>query len=121
MGYMYNCPRRGNCWTRRTPQRHSSGGVLEQLKQLGMHVSIGVGFGLVSLIRLATHFPNGQGDEGWPEIDGLGITITLNILGGALSFLLVYRISWAFSRWWEARGLVGNISSNLKMMTRSSA
>ncbi|KAJ1459251.1 hypothetical protein M885DRAFT_561054 [Pelagophyceae sp. CCMP2097] len=53
-----------------------------------MHVSIGVGFGLVSLIRLATHFPNGQGDEGWPEIDGLGITITLNILGGALSFLL---------------------------------
>ena len=35
------------------------------------------------------------------------LTTGTSIMGSALSFLLVFRLSWSFGRWWEARGLLG--------------
>ena len=37
-----------------------------------------------------------------------------SIMGSALSFLLVFRLSWSFGRWWEARGLIGTAMTKMR-------
>ncbi|KAJ8611468.1 hypothetical protein CTAYLR_005147 [Chrysophaeum taylorii] len=51
-------------------------------------------------------------EVGYPEIGGFAAGVT--VLGSALSFLLVFRLSWAFSRWWEARGMWGEMLTHLR-------
>ena len=49
---------------------------------------------------------------GWPEIPALATGTS--IMGSALSFLLVFRLSWSFGRWWEARGLIGTAMTKMR-------
>ena len=79
----------------------------------------GVGFGLLMMWYYAKkrHFPMGtQNSEvvavGWPEIPAIGTATS--IMGSALSFLLVFRLSWSFGRWWEARGLIGTAMTKMR-------
>ena len=76
----------------------------------------GVGFGLLSLRFYATTAgidgSKRVRDQGWPEIPAL--STGTSIMGSALSFLLVFRLSWSFGRWWEARGLVGTAMTKLR-------
>ena len=79
----------------------------------------GVGFGLVMMWYYAKkrHWPSGSSaskivDAGWPEIPAIGTATS--IMGSALSFLLVFRLSWSFGRWWEARGLIGTAMTKMR-------
>ncbi|KAH8095486.1 serine/threonine kinase [Aureococcus anophagefferens] len=77
----------------------------------------GVGLGLLSLYYFAS-LRDGPGSskraraEGWPEVPAL--STGTSIMGSALSFLLVFRLSWSFGRWWEARGLVGTAMTKVR-------
>tara|TARA_B100000482_G_scaffold32089_1_gene20431 strand:+ start:210 stop:1712 length:1503 start_codon:yes stop_codon:yes gene_type:complete len=77
----------------------------------------GVGLGLLSLYYFAS-LRDGPGSskrariEGWPEVPALATGTS--IMGSALSFLLVFRLSWSFGRWWEARGLVGTAMTKVR-------
>merc|ERR1719463_699789 len=61
----------------------------------------GVGFGLLMMWYYAKkrHWPSGT---------------ETSIMGSALSFLLVFRLSWSFGRWWEARGLIGTAMTRMR-------
>ena len=79
----------------------------------------GVGFGVVMLWYYSKkrHWPHGTENEvmaaqGWPEIPALATGTS--IMGSALSFLLVFRLSWSFGRWWEARGLIGTAMTKMR-------
>ena len=79
----------------------------------------GVGFGLLMMWFYAKkrHWPSGTErfdvvDNGWPEIPAIGTATS--IMGSALSFLLVFRLSWSFGRWWEARGLIGTAMTKMR-------
>ena len=77
----------------------------------------GVGLGLLSLYYFAS-LRDGPGSskraraEGWPEVPAL--STGTSIMGSALSFLLVFRLSWSFGRWWEARGLLGTAMTKMR-------
>lgn len=84
--------------------------LLRGLIEIVYYVGVGLGFGLRSFYYYATgpgmHYNNKSSDIlGYPEIAGFATGIT--VLGSALSFLLVFRLSWSFSHWYEARGLIG--------------
>ena len=51
---------------------------------------------------------------GYPNVAGL--TTILSMLGAALSFLLVFRLSWSYSNWWDARGSVGTVYAKSKAL-----
>ena len=71
--------------------------------------------GLLALHCYATRKgPDSSSAGVWPEISGLGSGVA--VLGSALSFVLVFRLSWSFGRWWEARGLVGEAATNLRVL-----
>ena len=84
---------------------------------LATRVTTGVGLGLLSLYYFAS-LRDGPGSskrariEGWPEVPALATGTS--IMGSALSFLLVFRLSWSFGRWWEARGLVGTAMTKVR-------
>lgn len=49
---------------------------------------------------------------GFPKIYGFANIIA--VLGGALSFLLVFRLNWSYTHWWEARGAFGAYTSKIR-------
>ncbi|KAJ8614528.1 hypothetical protein CTAYLR_000816 [Chrysophaeum taylorii] len=51
-------------------------------------------------------------DLGFPQIYGFANIIA--VLGGALSFLLVFRLNWSYTHWWEARGAIGAYYAKIK-------
>ena len=51
---------------------------------------------------------------GVPEVAAL--PLALSIIGSALSFLLVFRLSWAFNRWSDARSLMGATTTPRKSL-----
>ncbi|KAH8075088.1 hypothetical protein JL721_1081 [Aureococcus anophagefferens] len=75
---------------------------------------MGVGLGLLSLYLFCAEDPKAlpKDTHGWPEVAAL--PLALSIIGSALSFLLVFRLSWAFNRWSEARSLMGATTTRLK-------
>lgn len=77
---------------------------------------VGVGFGLVALRYFAKYGGIGQSErvrkQGWPEVAGM--SVGTSIMGSALSFLLIFRLSWSFGRWWEARGLIGTAMTKIR-------
>ena len=77
-------------------------------------VIVGVGVGLMSLRYFSYVDPEKMpaGTHGWPEVAAL--PLALSIIGSSLSFLLVFRLSWAFSRWSDARSLLGATTTRLK-------
>ena len=76
----------------------------------------GVVFGLLTLFYCSRNAPNRieEGQHNWPEI--AAITPAVSILGSALSFLLVFRLSWAFGRWNDARSLLGAQAARLRSL-----
>lgn len=94
---------------------------LHYLIKFAMHsmpfVVAGVGAGLASMWYYSHHSPRRlpDGTHGWPEVAAAPLFVT--ILGSALSFLLVFRLSWAFARWSSARSLLGSASSRLKRLS----
>ncbi|KAJ8614607.1 hypothetical protein CTAYLR_004963 [Chrysophaeum taylorii] len=83
------------------------------------YLVIGVGLGMRSFYAYATRDGmkyRGKSSEelGYPEIAGFATGIS--VLGGALSFLLVFRLSWSFSTWYEARGLIGQSMARLRAL-----
>lgn len=85
--------------------------------EISYYVAIGLGLGLRSFHVYARR-PGMQYRKksssllGYPEIAGLATGIS--VLGSALSFLLVFRLSWSFSQWYEARGLIGQSMTRLR-------
>lgn len=77
-------------------------------------VFMGVGLGLLSLYLFCAEDPKAlpKDTHGWPEVAAL--PLALSIIGSALSFLLVFRLSWAFNRWSDARSLMGATTTRLK-------
>lgn len=84
-----------------------------------IYVVGGTGLGYFSLKQLASNTgPNALSNDeefgpgGWPEITGM--TTGTSVMGSALSFLLVFRLSWSVQRWWEARSLLGIATTKLR-------
>lgn len=50
-------------------------------------------------------------DEGWPTMAAVGLVVAS--LGGALSFLIVFSVSWAVELWKEARRLLCECTTSL--------
>lgn len=93
-----------------------NGQSLDWFFLLMFYEGMGLGLGLLSLYYFAkvAEGPSGGGITsalGWPEVQGL--TTGTSIMGSALSFLLVFRLSWSFGRWWEARGLIGTATTKM--------
>ncbi|KAK3254909.1 hypothetical protein CYMTET_35893, partial [Cymbomonas tetramitiformis] len=86
--------------------------------------ALGIIPGSITYLLLANASPDQWGlsdDVVWQELPGWGTGIS--IVGSGLSFLLVFRVNWAFGRWWDARGLAGEASTGLRdlCITLSSA
>lgn len=83
---------------------------------MALYEVAGVGWGLVSLRHYSKVAGPGSSRRvkqlGWPEMPAL--TTGTSIMGSALSFLLVFRLSWSFGRWWEARGLIGTAMTKMR-------
>lgn len=92
---------------------------LTNLCVAAVYVVGGTGMGYFSLKQLARNtgpheLSNDEdfGPGGWPEITGM--TTGTSVIGSALSFLLVFRLSWSVQRWWEARSLLGTATTKLR-------
>ncbi|KAJ1451926.1 hypothetical protein M885DRAFT_499337 [Pelagophyceae sp. CCMP2097] len=104
--------------------------IWSPLWKIAFYVAFGLATGLATFLYLAIYFPKqkrdkgGEGGEegeepgevlnGWPVIGALSL-VTF-ILGGFVTYLLVFRLSWAFCRWWDAGGFLDAIQSNLKVI-----
>ncbi|KAK3233161.1 hypothetical protein CYMTET_56524 [Cymbomonas tetramitiformis] len=80
-------------------------------------VYVGLHIGLGAYEELSSHSPNeidhfNSTLDQWEDIPGWGTGV--HIIGSGLSFLLVFRVNWSFTRWWEARGLVGQMTTILR-------
>mmetsp|Transcript_21475 Transcript_21475/g.64270 ORF Transcript_21475/g.64270 Transcript_21475/m.64270 type:complete len:390 (+) Transcript_21475:1012-2181(+) len=56
----------------------------------------------------------GNTHAGWPKIPA--VTVVLATLGGALSFLLVFQLTWAFGGWKSAKHWMGSTTALLKQL-----
>lgn len=88
-------------------------GVIEVVYYLAFGVGTGI-FSFYYYVRREGMSYRGESSKslGFPEIYGFANVIA--VLGGALSFLLVFRLNWAYTHWWEARGAFGEYNSKLK-------
>lgn len=81
-----------------------------------MYVGVGMLVGWRLLQWFERTSPGFEDDDDvpptWPELPGM--TAGVSVIGSAISFLLVFRLSWSFQRWWEAWGLIGTATTKLR-------
>ena len=93
--------------------------LLRGVVEVFYNVIVGLGLGFWSFryytSRVGVKFHGRESRElGYPEVAGL--TTMMAVLGGALSFLLVFRLNWSYSKWWEARGAIGAVYAKSKSL-----
>ena len=98
---------------------HCHKALLRGVVEVMYYVLVGVGCGFASFLyyssRVGVEFRGRNNKElGYPEIAGL--TTMISVFGGALSFLLVFRLNWSYQHWWEARGAIGSVFAKSKSL-----
>lgn len=97
-------------------ERLASAGLVANSLVCILYVGVGTLVGWRLLQRFERTAPGFEDDDDvaptWPDLPGM--TAGVSVIGSAISFLLVFRLSWSFQRWWEAWGLLGTATTKLR-------
>jgi len=88
--------------------------IAEWMVDFAAHAVPGVILGLYALRFYSVHAPS-NGETSWPTIPA--VSMVVGTLGSALSFLLVFWLSWTFAAWRAGRDQVGDAASRLVQLS----